>query len=252
MSKVAVVSGIRRIGFYVAQFLLSQGFNLAVLYRSSQSRAEDLIRYGESLGRKVVPFKVDLTDPSTYRDVPSKVFETFGRIDVLLNVASPFGRLSWKETSEEDLRFYFSAIVESSLLLSKGSAELMLKNRGPVKGRIINFGDWATAKGKPYPNFLPYLVAKGALDTLTRGLAVELAPHILVNGIALGPVLPPMMDGKEHSDRWEEYVKTKTLLRRPVGIEDILSAVDFLLKAKSITGEIVVLDAGQSYVFNAY
>jgi len=252
MSKVAVITGVRRIGFYIAQYLLGQGYNLAVLYKSSKDRVEDLKLYAERLGKKVLPFEVDLTKPETYKEIPEKVYETFGRIDVLLNVASPFGRKTVWETTKEDLRFYFSAIVESAFLLSQKCAEYMLLNGGTPKGRIINFGDWATVLGNPYKNFVPYLVAKGSLDTLTEVLAVEFAPHILVNEIALGPVLPPMLEGKERTDQWSKYVSEKTLLERPVGIEDILSAVDFLLKAKTLTGEVIILDSGQRFVGKGY
>ncbi|NPB04913.1 MAG: SDR family oxidoreductase [Aquificae bacterium] len=252
MSKVAIITGVRRIGFYAAQFLLSQGFDLAVLYRSSEERARELKTYGEGLGRRVLTFEVDLTDPSTYRGIPDEVFDRLGRIDLLVNAASPFGKLSWEETDAEDLRFYFSAVVESAFLLSKGAARYMLKNSGPVKGRIVNFGDWATAKGSPYRGFVPYLVAKGALDALTRVLAVELAPEVLVNEIALGPVLPPFLEGREKGEGWDRYVKRKTLLGRPVGLEDVLAALDFLLKTKTLTGEILLLDAGQRFVGGGY
>jgi len=252
MSKVAIITGVRRIGFYIAQYLLSQGFNLAVLYRSSTERVEELKEYARRLGKEVLPFEVDLTNSETYKGVPQKVFEHFGRIDVLLNVASPFGKTVFSETDEEVLDYYFSTIVKSSYILSQKVVTFMEKNEGSVKGRIINFGDWATVLGNPYKNFAPYLVAKGGLDTLTRVLAVELAPHVLVNEIALGPVLPPMLDDKEKTDHWRVYIEKKTLLGKPVGIEDILSAVDFFLKTKSVTGEILVLDSGQRFVGKGY
>jgi len=252
MSKVAILTGVRRIGFYIAQYLLGQGYNLAVLYRSSNDRVEDLKLYAERVGRRVLPFQVDLTKPETYKGIPDRVYETFGRIDVLLNIASPFGKRTIWETTEEDIRFYFFSIAEAAFILSKGCAKYMALNENFPKGRIVNFGDWATAEGNPYKNFAPYLVAKGALDSLTKVLAVELAPDVLVNEIALGPVLPPMLDDKEKVDHWKEYISKKTLLGRPVGIEDILSTVDFLLKVKTLTGEIIVLDAGQRFVGKGY
>jgi pteridine reductase len=252
MSKVAIITGVRRIGFYIAQYLLTQGYNLAVLYKTSTDRVNDLKEYALRLDKEILTFKVDLSNSETYRGIPQEVFNFFGTIDVLLNVASPFGSKSIFDTTEGDLDFYYSTIVKASYLLSIESAKYMLKNNGSVKGRIINFGDWSTVVGNPYKNFAPYLVAKGALDTLTKVLAVELAPDILVNEIALGPVLPPMMGDKEKTDRWENYIETKTLLKRPVGIGDILSAVDFFLKAKSVTGEILVLDSGQRFVGKGY
>ena len=247
MSKVALITGVRRIGFYIAQFLLSNGYNLAVIYRSSEQRVEELKSYAESLGRELLSYRVDLSNYKDYKGIPEDIFNRFGRIDAFINAASPFERRELFEVSEEDLDYFFNSVVKSAFFLSRGVAEFMMKNSGSVKGRIIHFGDWATVSEKPYKNFSPYLVAKGALDTLTRVLAVEFAPHILVNEIALGPVMPPMLEGREKNDRWREYIDKKTLLGRPVGLEDVLSGVEFLLKVKSLTGEIIVLDSGQRF-----
>jgi NAD(P)-dependent dehydrogenase (short-subunit alcohol dehydrogenase family) len=252
MSKVAILTGVRRIGFYIAQYLLSRGYNLAILYRTSKGNVEELQSYAHSLGKEVIPFEVDLKLTETYRGIPKRVFETFGRIDLLLNIASPFGKKSFFEVTPEDLDFYYSTIVKAGFILSQESARFMLKNDGLPKGRIINFGDWSTVVGNTYKNFSPYLVAKGGLDTLTKVLAVELAPHILVNEIALGPVLPPNIGGIEKSHHWGRYIREKTLLGRPVEIGDILSAVDFFLKSKTVTGEIIVLDSGQRFVGKGY
>jgi NAD(P)-dependent dehydrogenase (short-subunit alcohol dehydrogenase family) len=252
MSKVALITGIRRIGFYVAQYLLNNGYELAILYRSSSREAEELKNYALRLNRKVLTFKVDLTDPNTYKDIPQKVYQILGRIDLLLNIASPFGAVDFFETEVETFRKYWTSIVEASFFLSQGVARYMKLNKGTVKGRIINFGDWSTVVGNPYRNFSPYLIAKGGLDTLTEVLAVELAPDILVNEIALGPVLPPMLNDREKTDHWSDYIKEKTLLGRPVNIEDILSAVDFFAKTSSVTGEILILDSGQRFVGKGY
>jgi len=252
-SKVAIISGIRRIGFYIAQYLLSHGYRLAILYKTARKQVEELQTYAEHLGTEILPIEVDLSDYETYEGIPEKVFKHFGRLDLLLNIASPFGKASVLETSVGELEYYYRAIVESAFFLSKGSYRYMLENPGEVKGRIINFGDWATALGNPYPNFAPYLVAKGSLDTLTRVLAVEFAPYVLVNEIALGPVMPPNFgEGKTTAENWENYIKKKTLLKKPVAIEDVLSAVDFFIKAKSVTGEILVLDSGQRFVGKGY
>ncbi len=248
MSKVALITGTRRIGFYIAQYLLREGYNLAVLYRSSTKGVESLKKYSKSLKKEVLTFRVDLSKPETYLEIPKEVFSLFGRIDLLLNVASPFGVSEFFKTDVETFRKYWTPIVEASFFLSQRVAEFMLKNDGLIKGRIINFGDWAAVSGKPYRNFSPYLIAKGGLDTLTKVLAVELAPHILVNEIALGPVLPPNLDGEENSTHWADYVKKNTLTGFPVDIDDILSAVEFFLKTRSVTGEILVLDGGQRFV----
>jgi len=250
--KVALISGIRRIGFHAARHLINEGYHLAVLYRTSSAEAEKIKTFGERAGLKVLTFKVDLSKPETYLGVPEKVYRHLGRIDLLLNVASPFGKTDLFKTTPEEFESYWKPIVEASFFLSREAVRFMLLNTGEVKGRIINFGDWASAFGNPYKNFSAYLIAKGGLDTLTKVLAVELAPDILVNEIALGPVLPPALNGREKPEGWENYLKNKTLLRRAVSLEDLLSALNFFLKTKSVSGEILTIDAGQRFVGKGY
>ncbi len=106
-------------------------------------------------------------------------------------------------------------------------------------GQVINILDQRVLDLTPH--FLSYTVSKSALWTLTRTLAVALAPFIRVNGIGPGPTLP----NPRHSDatfvaQWQEVP-----LRRPVAVADICAAVRFLIDAESATGQIIVLDGGE-------
>jgi len=252
MSKVAVVTGVRRIGFYVAQFLLSKGYDLGILYKSSIKEVEELKTYADRLGLRVVALRADLSDPESYAGKVQKIYEELGKIDALLNVASPFEKTPLETLTPREFEKHWRAIVEAALFLTLEAARFMKKNEGTVKGRVINFGDQATFAGRPYKNFAAYLIAKGGLDTLTKVLALELAPEVLVNEIALGPVLPPNFGGGEKTEGWSDYLKRSTLLKRPVGIEDLLAATDLFLRTKSVSGEILTLDAGQRFLSKGY
>jgi NAD(P)-dependent dehydrogenase (short-subunit alcohol dehydrogenase family) len=245
MFKVAIITGVRRIGFYLARFLLQKGYHLAVFYKSSTERVKELQKTATERNLKVLPFRVDLSEPESYIPAVEEVFIRLGRIDLLMNVASPFERASLLQTDVETFRKSWTSIVEASFFLTREVARFMKQTGG---GKVINFGDWAASSGRPYRNFAAYLVAKGGLDTLTRVAALELAPDVTVNQISLGPVLPPAVGGKEIKEGWNDYVERNTLFKRPVPPEDITAAVEFFLKTSTVTGEIILIDAGQKFV----
>ena len=115
-----------------------------------------------------------------------------------------------------------------------------MKARGA--GRIITFADWLPASHRPrYRGYLPYYVAKSGVVGLTEGLALELAPEVLVNSVAPGPILPPEGLGEE-ADR--EVIRA-TPLRRWGGPVEIAKAVLFLIETEFVTGECIRVDGGR-------
>ena len=109
-----------------------------------------------------------------------------------------------------------------------------------VKGKIIHFLDWAVYR--PYRDYLPYLVAKGGLDTLTKTLATELAPDILVNGIAPAMIAPP----ESLSEEEIESICRQTPLRRHGTPEDANNLVVYLIEGTDFaTGSIFRIDGGR-------
>ena len=232
MEKVAIITGVRRIGKFIAKELLKEGYKLAVVYRTSEEVVRELSNFGE-----VLPLKTDLC--GNYESIVEKTYERFGRIDAFIHLASPYQRKSIEETSSEDFYFHMKPIAEAFFFISKFSYKYMLENEGSVKGRIIAFGDWAVEC--PYKNFSAYFVSKGALHTAVKVLAKEFAPYVLVNCIALGPVLK----AEEYTqEEWEKILK-RTPLKREVPIKDIVNLVKYLLEAEGITGEIIRLDGGR-------
>jgi NAD(P)-dependent dehydrogenase (short-subunit alcohol dehydrogenase family) len=91
------------------------------------------------------------------------------------------------------------------------------------------------------PHFLSYTVSKAGLWTLTRTLALALAPRIRVNAIGPGPTLPSERQSKAQFQRQYESVP----LRKPVAVDEICEAVRFLISAGSMTGQMIALDGGQ-------
>jgi NAD(P)-dependent dehydrogenase (short-subunit alcohol dehydrogenase family) len=108
--------------------------------------------------------------------------------------------------------------------------------------RIINFADWLPVSGRPrYRGFVPYYSSKAAVVALTESLALELAPEILVNAIAPGPILePPGLTPEENM-----AVIEATPLRRWGGAAEIAKTILFLVDSDFITGECIRVDGGR-------
>jgi NAD(P)-dependent dehydrogenase (short-subunit alcohol dehydrogenase family) len=141
------------------------------------------------------------------------------------------GTKNWQDNMEINLR--------STYLLCLQAAPLM-KQQG--EGRIINFSDWIAASARPrYKEYLPYYVSKMGIIGLTEALALELAPEILVNTIAPGPILaPPGLSEKESQE-----VQRNTPLKRWGGSIEIAKAVLFLIETDFFTGECIRVDGGR-------
>ncbi len=234
MKKTVLITGIKRIGGYICEYLLSKGYNVSAVYRRSAGYVKDID------SENLFLIKADLSEHSTYREVVDKTWERFGRIDAFIHLASPYYRTPIGEVTEESFYDHFKPIAEAFLFISQYCADYMLENAGDVKGRIIAFGEWAVTN-TPYKGYVSYFVSKGALHTAVKVLAKELSPHILVNCIALGPVLKA--EGMSEEE-WEGLLK-RTPLRRKVPLEDIGLLVDYLLKVEGMTGEIINLDSGR-------
>jgi NAD(P)-dependent dehydrogenase (short-subunit alcohol dehydrogenase family) len=114
-----------------------------------------------------------------------------------------------------------------------------MKEQG--EGVIVNIADWAA--DHPYPDYLPYLTSKGAVVTLTRAFARELAPQVRVNVVAPGPIAPPLDMPQAEIDE----ARAGTLLGRWGSPQDIASAVAFLVEGSDfITGAVVTIDGGRT------
>ena len=238
--KVALITGGKRIGLVVARELAARGVDIALSYARSRVEAERAAELVRAAKRRATAFQADLSQPEACEALVAQVADTFGRLDILINMASvyverPFAELKaseWDATLNVDLRAAF--------LCSRAAAPHMRKQGG---GRIINFSDWLARSGRPrYRGFVPYYVAKAGVIGLTEAVALELASdNILVNAIAPGPILAP----PETNDEEFSAVERATPLGRWGGETEIAKAVLALLEADFITGETVRVDGGR-------
>ena len=242
--KTIILTGARRIGQAVAEELAKKGANLAITYRTAKDESEAMCKACTAYGVKAEPIMADLSKEEDIKNLVTDVKKKFGRIDGLVHMAANYPKTPWKEVKAENLDSEFQIITRSAVLLGKLVSKEM-EDGSPRSaggaGRIIFISDWA-ANRAPYKDYAPYLIAKGALETATKVLAVELAPNTTVNCIAPGPILrPPDLTEEEN-----EGVARRTLLKPWPGPLEIAKAVIFFLESDFVTGVILPVDGGRS------
>lgn len=238
--KTALITGGKRIGAVVARELAARGVDVALSYARSKTEAEEAAAAVRGAGRRAATFAADLSQAAAAAALVQSVADTFGRLDILVNMASvyvqkPFATLipaDWDAAIDVDLRAAF--------LCAHAAAPHMRAQGG---GRIVNFSDWVAKSGRPrYTGYVPYYVAKAGIIALTEALALELAPdHILVNAIAPGPIVAP--PGTTVAEM--KAVEDATPLGRWGGEAEIAKGVLALLDSDFITGETIRIDGGR-------
>jgi NAD(P)-dependent dehydrogenase (short-subunit alcohol dehydrogenase family) len=238
--KVALITGGRRIGAVVATELARKGAHVAMVYRASRSEAEDTAETLRAMGRRALVVQGDLQQPDACRGVVEATVAEFGRLDILVNMASVYREKPLDEVTVEDWDAQLSIDLRAAWLCSHAAIRHMRRSRG---GRIVNFSDWVARSGRPrYRGYLPYYVAKAGVIALTEALALELAAdQVLVNAIAPGPIVAP--PGTSAAD--SAAVEQATPLGRWGGEIEIAKTVIALVESDFITGETIRVDGGR-------
>jgi NAD(P)-dependent dehydrogenase (short-subunit alcohol dehydrogenase family) len=238
--KVALITGGRRIGAVVATELARKGAHVAMVYRASRGEAEDTAETLRAMGRRALVVQGDLQQPDACRGVVEATVAEFGRLDILVNMASVYREKPLDEVTVEDWDAQLSIDLRAAWLCSHAAIPHMRQSRG---GRIVNFSDWVARSGRPrYRGYLPYYVAKAGVIALTEALALELASdQILVNAIAPGPIVAPA--GTSAAD--STAVEQATPLGRWGGEIEIAKTVIALVESDFITGETIRVDGGR-------
>ena len=238
--RVALLTGAKRIGAVVAEELSKRGVNIAICYAKSRAAADTAIEKVRSHSVRGEVFRADLTDPAACAGLVEDVAQAFGRLDILINMASVYRKRPLDELSVADWNANIDVDLRASFLCAKAAIPHMRQQGG---GRIVNFSDWLAKSGRPrYPGFLPYYVAKAGVMALTEALALEVAAdNILVNAVAPGPILAP----PDISDDETKAVERATPLGRWGGEGEIAKAVLAFLDSDFITGETIRVDGGR-------
>ena len=240
MKKTIFITGAaKRIGKEIALCFSEMGWNIIIHYNSSKNDAQvlaDEINGTNSDSAITVQGNLDVKED--VEKVINEVRDAFPTIDLLITNASTFYPTPIEDISEEHWDKLVGSNLKGPLFLIKGLKDKLKES----KGSIINITDTNLSKG--VANYSIYSAAKAGLESITKGLARELAPDIKVNAIAPGAMLEPP------DVTWTEEQKSKVIssipLNRMGSVEDISEAVKFLAKSNYITGQIIKVDGGRS------
>ena len=236
-TKRALITGAsKRIGKSIALNLAKHGYDIAIHYNKSKTSAINLVQELNSFNIKSEVFRLDLMKIEKIEKWFDEVKKVFGTVNVLINNASIFEYDSLKSSSLSSLNKHLDVNLKAPFLLSK----FFVKNLKSQKGNIINILDQRVLNISPY--FTSYTISKSALHTLTKSLALSLAPKIRVNAVAPGPTLRSI---RQNEKEFKEQIK-RTPLQNQVSLSEINNAINFLLSNNSVTGQTIMIDSGQN------
>ena len=240
--KVAVVTGAaQRIGAAIARELHGAGFDIALHYRSSQGAAKDL---ADALCRQregsCQLFQADLQSVDEVRALAGRLLANYPAIDLLVNNASGFAPTPIERCTEVEFDAMLGANLKGPYFLIQG----LLPSLRDGGGTVVNIVDVHATH--PLRNFNAYCAATAGLASLTRSLAVELAPEVRVNGVSPGAILWPEGNAN-YDDAAREATVERTPLKRLGEPTDIARAVRYLAcDAPFVTGQVIAVDGGRT------
>ncbi len=234
MNKAALVTGAaKRIGKGIALALAGDGFDIGLHYGRSKDEAEQVADEIRQMGVECHLLQADLNDMDAVMALVPEMYRLFPHCNVLVNNASIFHRVSFLDTTPEEFDNFFNVHLKGPFFLSQQFASYC-----PI-GNIVNILD--TKVTKNIDSFFPYSLSKKALYELTHLSAKALGPEIRVNGVAPGIILPSTESSNEEIARMVQ----KLPLKRQGEVEDIVSAVRFLVSHPFLTGECIFVDGGE-------
>ena len=243
-NKIAIVTGgAGGIGNVLAMALGVQGATVVVSSRNQESVAKVAQQITEASGNEAIAIPSDVTDESSVQSLVDQVVEKYGKIDILVNAMGLNIKHNAFEFLMEDWDKLFAVNVKGTMVACKKVGKVM---QGQKSGAIVNLSSVRGIRGYTGGN-AGYCATKGAVELITKTLALEWAPHnIRVN--AIGPALvitPGTKHIAENPDLAKKYASLVPLGR--IGLpEDLVGAVNYLVSdaASFVTGQTIYIDGG--------
>jgi len=231
-----VTGGAIRVGRAIAMALARAGMDVAIGYHRSGRAARRAVAELRAVGARAAAVHGDLADAASARRLVGEATRVLGGLDVLVNSAALYERTPFTATTPAQYDRLLDLNLRGAFFCSQAAARVMWR-RG---GHIINIGDGAA--GRARPDYIPYALSKGGIETLTRGLAAALRSHgIAVNCVAPGTVLRPASFPRA---RWMKLTRG-----REESVADVTAAVVFFATCpRYITGQTLAVDGGENAV----
>ena len=235
--KVALVTGgARRVGKAIVLTLAERGCRLVVHYHQAENEAGATTRALRDAGHEAIAVQADLSREAEVERMIAHTVDRFGRIDVLVNNAAVFYRTPIDTLDFDDWQRVMDVNLNGSFLCAH-AVGLHMKAWG--WGHIVNIAD--VAGQNPWADYVPYSVSQAGLLALSQGLAMELAPEVMVNAVVPGPIL---FDAATPADVRRREIG-KTLLKRAGTPADVARLVAFVAASNYSTGAVFSVDGGR-------
>ena len=236
---VFITGGAKRIGASMANYFHERNYKVVFHYYKSKKEADNLSQeLNEKEADSCFTIQSDFSSQESIESTVNEFYKVSKEIDVLINNASSFYSTPIQYATEAQWKDLLDTNITTPLFLIKGFQEGLKR----TKGSVINISDSLAPRG--IKNFSLYSSAKGALETLTKSLAKELAPEVRINAVAPGIILWP--ENGEIDEEQQKNILKNVDLGRAGNPMDISSAVYFLTGANYITGQTLRVDGGRS------
>lgn len=238
--KVALVTGASKgIGAATARRLASEGVFVLMNYNNDDKAAREVLKEIESAGGNAELLKCSIADKNQREAMFEGIKSNHGKLDILVNNVGTIDGIDGVRQADT-FRKTFEINLFSQIDITDLALDLM------DEGKIIFISSVHGGIGRGNPGVAAYSASKAAMDSYLKNLAKQVAPKILVNGVAPGRTLTPMwgdMDDKETKERAKVH-----LTNRWIKPEEIADGVMFLVNNDSMCGEVIVIDGGMSLV----
>jgi NAD(P)-dependent dehydrogenase (short-subunit alcohol dehydrogenase family) len=231
-----VSGGAVRIGRAIALDLADLGWAVAVHYNRSESEAREVVAEIESRGGRATAIEADFNNEKEVQALVPRAVAALGQLGCLINNASIFERDLVSDATRDSWDRHLEPNLRAPFVLTQGFAAALPADAGGMVVNLLDERVWDLP-----PDYVSYTLSKSGLWTLTRTMAMALAPRVRVNAIGPGYAVP------ERGKSLQDYRKAVAALPlgRSTSTEEICATVRFLLATKSITGQMIVLDGGQ-------
>jgi len=234
--RVLIFGASGHIGGEIALAFASHGAKIALHYHSSEERAARLAQKLIAYTGSVFAVAADVRRPAEIAEAVRRSAAFMGGIDIVVNCVGIF---SWQDAgsmTSNELDELFDVNVKSAFYMASFALPHLKRSKA---GRFISIAD--TYGLSPSGKFAAYGASKSALIALSKGLAKELAPKVLVNCVC-----PGVVESSSRPDKASRRALKASLTGRTIPVTDIADAVIFLAKSSSVTGQVVCVDGGKN------
>ena len=238
---ILVTASSKRLGKYIATDLVNAGWDIAIHYKESKLLAEETANDLTKIGGRVSLHQADLSNQVGVEKLINSVKKLDSKWTGLINNAGFFNYDNGISFNFNNLNEHMAVNFMAPAMLTQALANFITecqKEDKKLQGAVINILD-AKIFGLN-PDYYSYTLSKQAMYGLTKMAALSYASALRVNGIAPGITLPAPGQNKKTFEKSHK----KNLLKSSSTVEEVLNAIKFLLKSKSVTGHVTLLDGG--------